>query len=166
VGLTGAVGSLKFPPRLRWARRAAPLACCTFLLSAAAVGAGDAGRIRWKPIVGAQLKLDGRTPLQWNVYQLEKPDKKKRVVLIQLGRRYLALDLRGKRVYSVLPSDLKAEGAGFESDDLVNEARLIPTSDWLIRDVGPAELVKVTLGDYGRVLELQLPHPPDLRAFY
>jgi hypothetical protein len=32
--------------------------------------------------------------------------------------------------------------------------------------VGPAELVRLTLGDYGRVLEVSLPHLPDLRPFY
>jgi len=44
--------------------------------------------------------------------------------------------------------------------------RLLATSDWSVRDVGPAELIKLTLGDYGRLLEVELPHPPDLRAFY
>jgi hypothetical protein len=32
--------------------------------------------------------------------------------------------------------------------------------------VGPAEIFQLTLGDYGRVLQLSLPHPPDLRPFY
>jgi hypothetical protein len=35
-----------------------------------------------------------------------------------------------------------------------------------MHDVGPAESIKLTLGDYGRVLEVQLPHMPDMRAFY
>jgi hypothetical protein len=32
--------------------------------------------------------------------------------------------------------------------------------------VGPAELIKLTLKDYNRLLQIELPHPPDLRAFY
>jgi hypothetical protein len=32
--------------------------------------------------------------------------------------------------------------------------------------VGPAELIKLTLGDYGRILEVELPHPRDLRYLY
>jgi hypothetical protein len=71
-----------------------------------------------------------------------------------------------KRVYEVLPSDLKAQGKGFESDDLAQPSRLIPTSEWSDRDVGPAELIRLTLGDYGRILQVSLPHPPDLRPFY
>jgi hypothetical protein len=27
-------------------------------------------------------------------------------------------------------------------------------------------MIKLTLGDYGRALDVELPHMPDLRAFY
>jgi hypothetical protein len=43
---------------------------------------------------------------------------------------------------------------------------LVPPKDWIERDVGPAERIKLTLNDYGRELEIMLPHPADLRAFY
>jgi hypothetical protein len=42
----------------------------------------------------------------------------------------------------------------------------MPTNAWAVRDVGPAEMIKLTLGDYGRALDVELPHMPDLRAFY
>lgn len=116
----------------------------------------------------AQLKLDDKTPLAWNVYQPDKKDKKKYsdLILVLLGRRYLMLDIKAKLVYAVVPSDLQAQGTGFESDDLARPSGLIPTSEWSVRDVGPAELIRLTLGDYGRVLQVSLPHPPDLRPFY
>lgn len=131
----------------------------------ASLHANDSRRIRWKPLDGAQLKLDGKPPLTWNVYQ---PDKKKQanLVLVLLGHRYLALDTKEKLVYAVLPSDLHAEGKEFETDDLMQPSRKIPSTEWILRDVGPAESIKLKLGDYGRVLEVQLPHMPDLRAFY
>jgi hypothetical protein len=128
-------------------------------------GGGDSGKIHWKQIDAAQLKLDGKAPLTWNVYQ---PDKKKlsNLVLVLLGHRYLALDIKAKRVYAVVPSDLQAQGKDFESDSPVKPDRLIPSTDWTERDVGPAERIDLTLGDYGRVLEIELPHMPDMRAFY
>jgi hypothetical protein len=61
---------------------------------------------------------------------------------------------------------LQAQGKDFESGDLAQPSQLIPSSDWSVRDVGPAELILLTLGDYGRVLQITLPHPPDLRPFY
>jgi hypothetical protein len=151
----------------RWRRiprgvASAILACCL----AMATSARDEGRIRWKPVDRGQVKIDEKQPLVSAVYQPEKSQKKSNLVLILLGHRWLALDIKAKLVYQVLPSDLKAQGADFESDDLLTSDRLIPTKGWTLRDVGPAELIKLTLNDYGRELQLFLPHPPDLRAFY
>ena len=122
---------------------------------------------------GAQVKLDDKTPIHWNVFQPAKNDKKDKkdkkdsnLVLVLLGRRYLMIDIKAKEVYSVMPSDLKAQGSDFESGDLANENRVVPSSDWSDRDVGPAELVQFTLGDYGGVIIVSLPHMPDLRPFY
>jgi len=126
---------------------------------------GDTGRIHWKSVPVAQVKINDKTPLAWNVY---RPDKKKEsnLVLILLGHRYLALDIKARLVYVVPLADLQKTGNDFESDNPAVSSHLIPTRDWSVRDVGPAELIKLTLGDYGRVLEVELPHPPDMRAFY
>lgn len=136
--------------------------CCIGLGSAAAASGNDAGQIHWKPVDQAQVRLAGKTPLAWNVYQ---PEKKKdtNLVLILLGHRYLALDTKAKQVYAVFLNDLQAQGKDFESDDLMQPSRVIPSSEWEMRDIGPAELIKLKLGDYGRTLEIQLPHMPDLR---
>jgi hypothetical protein len=136
-----------------------------FLVSATSIRGGSPGSIHWKHLENAQLKLDGRPPLKWNVYQ---PEKKKggNLVLVLLGRRYLQLDIRAKVVYAVFPTDLESLGGDLESDDLARPDRVIPSTDWSMRDIGPAELIRVTLGDYGRALEVSLAHPPDMRPFY
>jgi len=133
---------------------------------AIATSAGGDGRIHWKLLDDALLKLDGKPPLTWSVYQPDKSQKKNNLVLVLLGHRYLALNFKAKLVYQVLPSDLQAEGSGFESGDLFTEDRLLPTDNWTVRDVGPAEQIRVTLMDYGRELEVLLRHPPDMRKFY
>lgn len=131
----------------------------------------DATRVHWKPLDMAQLRLDDKAPLKWNVYQPDKKDKKDKkkdsdLVLVLLGHRYLMLDTKARLVYAVPVSDLQAQGTDFESGDLAQPSREIPSTDWTARDVGPAELYRFTLGDYGRVLEVSLPHMPDLRPFY
>jgi hypothetical protein len=128
--------------------------------------AGGEGRIHWKLLTDAQLKLDGKPPLTWSVYQPEKSQKKNTLVLVLLGHRYLGLDFKAKLAYQVLPTDLEPQGADFESGDLFTTERLLPTDSWTVRDVGPAELIRVTLKDYGRELEVMLRHPPDMRKFY
>lgn len=142
------------------------LSCSTaFITLAGAAGGGDTGRIHWKQLEDAQLKLDDKPPLKWNVF---KPEKKKdaNLLLVLLGRRYLLLDVKAKLVYEVLPTDLHAQGKDFESDDLTKSERLVPSTEWSDRDVGPAELIRLTLRDYGRVLEVSLAHMPDMRPFY
>lgn len=131
----------------------------------------DATRVHWKPVSEGQVKIDDKTPLGWNIYQPDKKDKKEKKrdadrVLLLLGHRYLLLDIKERVVYQVQLSDLKAQGTDFDSGDLARQPSLVPSSDWTVRDVGPAELIVLTLGDYGRVLQVTLPHPPDLRAFY
>jgi hypothetical protein len=136
--------------------------CCFAFVA----GAKDDGRILWKPIDRGQVRLDDKQPLKTAVYQPDKSQKKPNLVLILLGHRWLALDIKAKTVYQVLPTDLHAQGSDFESGDLFTSDRLIPSNGWSERDVGPAELIKLTLNDYGRELQVSLPHPRDLRAFY
>lgn len=126
---------------------------------------GDTERIRWKPVAVAQVKLDDKTPLAFNVY---RPEKKKdsHFVLVLLGRRYIELDIKAKLAYHVLLTDLHKDGSDLESDNFAVPEHLLASTGWSIRDVGPAEQIKLTLGDYGRLLQVDLPHPPDMRAFY
>ena len=145
------------------------LACCiAWLIGCFAfdVAAKDDGRILWKAIDRGQVRLDDKQPLRTALYQPDKSQKKPNLVLILLGHRWLALDIKARTVYQVLPSDLKAQGSDFESGDVFTSDRLIPSKEWTERDVGPAELIKLTLNDYGRELQVSLPHPRDLRAFY
>ena len=128
----------------------------------------QAPRTHWVPVDDAQLKLDSKPPLSWSVFQPDKKTRKKGsdVLLVLLGHRYLMLDKKAKLAYLVMPEQLQTQGKDFESDDLAAENREIPTSNWIIRDVGSAELIRLTLGDYGRSLDVQLPHLPDLSSFY
>jgi hypothetical protein len=141
------------------------LAWALSLVGFAGTRAGDNDRYLWKSVPRAQTKVDDKTPLTWNVYQTDKK-KEANLVLVLMGRRYIALDLKAKTAYNVLPSDLQAKGQDFGSGDLFIKSRVLPTDNWSLRDVGPAELIKLTLGDYGRELYVELPHMPDMRAFY
>lgn len=146
-------------------RRVALAPAVALLAIALVVAANDGERVHWKPIDRAQLKIDDKPPLTWNVY---RPDNKKvtNQVLVLLGKRYIALDTKAKLAYQVLPADLSINGSDVESGDLFKSERVLPSSDWVVRDVGPAERIQVRLKDYGRLIEVMLPHPPDLRAFY
>jgi len=135
------------------------------LIPAAGHADSESERIRWKPVAVAQVKLDDKTPLAFNVY---RPEKKKdsRFVLVLLGRRYIELDIKARVAYTVPVADLHKNGNDLDSENFAVPTRLLASSDWTVRDVGPSEQIKLTLGDYGRLLQVDLPHPPDMRAFY
>lgn len=120
-------------------------------------------KVRWKPLSGAILKLSGRPVKTWNLYE---GDKKGMLLLVQLGHRVLILDLSAHRIYAPPPTDFPqiGKGAEFEGRGAADSDRQIPGGDWTRRDIGPAELVRVKLGDYGQTLELQIPHPMDFRG--
>ncbi len=124
--------------------------------------ASDAGDFHWKSVDGAEVKLDNKVPLTWNVYQTDKK-KSSNFVLVLLGRRYILLDIKARLAYIVFPDEIHAQGDDFDSADLALSTHVIPSNDWTERDIGPAEEYRVTLEDYGRTLSVQLPHPLDIR---
>jgi hypothetical protein len=68
--------------------------------------AQDSIQIHWKPADMAQVRLDGKTPIKWNVYQPDKKDKKDKkrdsdLILVLLGHRFLMLDVREHAAYVV-----------------------------------------------------------------
>ncbi|HEY4742097.1 MAG: hypothetical protein WA734_14440 [Candidatus Acidiferrales bacterium] len=119
-----------------------------------------AGRVSWKYDETAHLKLEDHIPRTWGVY---RADKRKNLVLVLLVHRYLAIDLKSRLVYEIDPKSLMAHGPDFESDEPEAIGHPIPTLEWNDRDVGPAERIQIRLGDYGKMLEVELPHPIDLR---
>jgi len=126
---------------------------------------GASGRYLWKSVPAAQIKIDDKTPLAWNIFQTGQK-KEANLVLVLLGRRYIALDLKARVAYTVLPADVQPKGGELETGNLFVQARILQTENWSLRDVGMAELIKFKLNDYGTRLQIELPHPPDLRGLY
>ena len=87
-----------------------------------------------------------------------------------IGRRYLLLDIKSKLVYGVQSCRIcRPKGPDFRKrlpfagQPNCSEFRLVAVRD----DIGPAESIRLTLGDYGRTSSMcRFAHPPDLRAFY
>ena len=134
---------------------------CAFVPFAAL--AGDAPAIVWKQESTALLKLNGRPVKTWNVYRAEK---KKDWILVQLGHRYLLLDTKQHSVRELDPATVKPNGKNVECPEPQGQERRIESTDWVMRDIGPAELVRLKLLDYGGVLDVQLPHPYNFRVSY
>lgn len=149
------------------------LLACTlgvFLSAPRTARAGVPSHIDWTSVTQAQVKIDLTTPLTWAVYQPGKGDKLDKklsnLVLVLVGHRYLLLDLKAKQVYEVPFKQVRVQGDACATDELTESSTLIPTSDWTWRNVGPAELYHLTLGDYGLGLQLTLPHVYLISPYY
>lgn len=148
------------------AKKIIPLALSTmFILASLTIqrSARAAGKdIIWKPIERAILEVAGRKPPKtWSVLQDEK---KKTRVLVQLDNRYLVLDAKSKQVYEMSASQLQPHGKNFQSADPAGSEHALPSTDWDMRDLGPAERIEVRLLTDNTTLDVQLPHPLDLRT--
>jgi hypothetical protein len=138
---------------------------CFFLLISAFVAspafAADKDKtVTWKPITEALLRVDDQAVKNWNVY---KENKKGDPLLLEMGNRYLLIQVHERKVFELAPAKIEHKGA-----DLLWDAGSLPpeplaSADWLIKDVGFAYRIGMRLVAENRVFDLQLPHPMDLR---
>jgi hypothetical protein len=143
-------------------RRVSLTAALAFLsISAAPARAKSSGTITWKYVDNAILRITGRKPpKQWSVYQ---DRKKKERVLVQMDSRFLILDAKTKEVFEITAQQFQPRGKTFESPDPAANQHALPSTDWDMRDVGPAERIEVRLSDENVLLDVELPHPLNLR---
>ncbi len=134
-------------------------------LLTAALAASAADKIVWKPILEAMLKIDEKPVRLWNVYREDK-DKKLRRLLLELGSRYLRFDTENREVAEYDPAVFERHGKELKLSRAAKPQRVLPTSEWVLRDAGTVWIIHARLTTEGRVVEIQLPKLPDLRPFY
>lgn len=118
--------------------------------------------IIWKPDDRAILEVSGRKPPKnWSIFE---DLKNKARVLVQLDGLYLVVDAKTKQVFEIAASQLQPHGKNFQSIDPSQTERAVPSTDWDMRDLGPAERIEVRLTDDNTQLDIQIPHPLDLRV--
>jgi len=131
------------------------------LLAASAAFAADKDKpVTWKPITQALLRVDDQAVKDWNVYQ---ENKKGDPLLLQMGNRYLLIHVHERRVFELAPAKIDHKGAELVWDSASLPSEPLASTDWLIKDVGFAYRIGIRLVAENRVLDLQLPHPMDLR---
>ena len=120
-------------------------------------------KLAWKAVEFAILKFDDKPPKSWNIYHQEK---RKGVLLVQLWKRYLLVNLLNQEVFDLDPQKISVKGsqAEWSQADISNQP--IEIADWSERDVGPVRRYRFRLGKNGHVLELQMPLKPNGQPMY
>jgi hypothetical protein len=126
------------------------------LLATVAVPAAAAGNpLTWKPAQQAILRVDDQALKEWDVFQIEKKNDR---FLVQLGGRFLLVDAAQRQVFELAPATIERKGSDLLWDPVDRPAKPLATSNWVVRDVGPAQRIRVRLDAEGRALDLQVPH--------
>jgi len=131
-----------------------------FLVLMSVSHASDKDKIVWKSMPSAILQVDSRAPKEWNVFQ---PGKKLDPLLVQIGSRYLVVYVRNMEVYELKPELLEHKGEDLLWRESDKPEKPLATSDWNIKDVGSATRILIKLTGEGRMLNIELPHMPDVR---
>ena len=141
------------------------------------------GPVVWRKVPMALLRVDDEAPKTWQVYRAEK---RKQSLLVQIGARFLVLDIEARRVYELAERTMtRKDDSSVEWNDAPEPApnaaadpagpakkkgepaRLeLPSEDWTMRDVGPMMRIRLRLSTEGREFDIQIPIQPDLRQFY
>lgn len=135
--------------------------CASALLSAAPAFAADKDKpVSWKPITQALLRVNDQPVKNWNVYE---ENKKGDPLLLAMEDRYLLIQVRERKIFELPSAKIDHKGAELLWDPATLPTEPLATTEWLIKDVGFAYRLGVRLVAENRVVDLQLPHPMDLR---
>ena len=116
--------------------------------------------IIWKPVPDAILKVTGRKPPKsWSILQDEKQKSR---VLVQMDNHYVVLNAKTKQAFEIAPSQIRARGKNYQSVDPADSEKPLPSANWDMRDIGPAERIQARLTTGDVFLDVELPHPLNL----
>jgi len=101
-----------------------------------------------------------KPPKSWSILEDEKQKSR---ILVQMDSRYVLLDAKTKQAFEMSASQIRAHGKNYESADPADSEKPLPSEDWDMRDIGPAERIQARLTTNNILLDVELPHPLNLR---
>ena len=139
-------------------------AALPFLVLCAACAAGPAARAKdkplsWKPIEEALLRVNDAAPKEWGAY---RTGKKNDPLLLQIGNRFLMIESRNHRIFELDASKIERRPGELLWSPADRPEKPLASSDWVVDDIGAAFVIKVKLTSESALIDLQLPHPPDV----
>ena len=136
------------------------LISCVFTLAEFGFSTEREKSVSWKPIKEALLRVNDQPVKNWNVYE---ENKKGDPLLLEIGDRFLLVQIHDRKVFDLVTPKIEHKGAELLWDPAALPTEPLATSDWLIKDVGFAYRIDFQLLAEKRLVDLQLPHPMDLR---
>lgn len=107
----------------------------------------------WKQTDGI-LRINDEPPKDWSVY---REGKKTNALILKVDERLLLIDVKAQQV-----RELDAKSVTAKEDSITTQAKnppgkVIASSGWLLRDVGPALRIHFELASESHTVDLELP---------
>lgn len=118
------------------------------------LGSRADGKVVWKQLDQAILRVDDQPPKDWNIY---RANRKGDVLLLQLGGRFLLLDTRKQEVREIDPGSVTRDKDTLSNTGGEKDGKPISSSAWSVRDVGAARRVLFKLDPEGHSFTIELP---------
>lgn len=119
--------------------------------------------LEWKPAEQALLRVDDHPVGEWNLY---RADKKENRFLLQMNARLLFVDVASHQIFELDPSKIEHKDSDLRWDPDDRPGKPLETTAWPVKDVGGAYRFSVRLVAENQVLDVQIPHPLDLRPIH
>ena len=115
--------------------------------------------LSFKSIENALLRVNDAPPKDWEVY---RTGKKNEPLLLQIGNRFLLLEISQHQVFELDPAKIEHKTGELLWSPSDRPDKPLATSEWTVDDIGAAFVVKVKLQSENALVDLQLPHPPNV----
>ena len=113
--------------------------------------AGDTST--WKQTDGI-LRVNDEPPKDWSVY---REGKKTNALILQIGDRLLLIDVKSQNVRELDPKAVTRKEDSIITPAKNPPGKIIASSGWLLRDVGPALRIHFELESESHTVDLELP---------
>jgi hypothetical protein len=120
-------------------------------------------QLEWKPAEQALLRVDDHPVSEWNLYQADKKDNR---FLLRMNARLLFVDVTSHQIFELDPAKIEHKDADLRWDPDDRPGKPLETTAWLVKDVGGAYRFSARLVAENHVLDVQIPHPLDLRPIH
>jgi hypothetical protein len=108
----------------------------------------------WKRTDSAILRVNDQPPKEWNVY---REGKKTNALILQVGDRLLLIDIHGQQVRELDSASVKRTEDSIMTQAKNPPAKALATSNWILRDVGPALRIHFELTAETYKVDLEIP---------
>jgi hypothetical protein len=115
--------------------------------------------LSWKLIQDALLRINDAPPKEWGVY---RTGKKNDPLLLEIGKRVLLIQIHDRHLFELDSSKIEHKSGELFWRLADRPAKPLATSDWLADDIGAAFVIKVKLEGENALVDLELPHPPNV----